>query len=146
MLRSSFAPNSTSATAFPRMIRAEKRLADAYDPVRHRMCPVIVHVLLLFVDLLYDLYQSLLHNLNLKISSTGMPFSFYALHLRSSLPIPNGQRENEKEETAIKSSCPPFFCSKIEIGIENLFKCGCFWKIQLYQRLRDLGLLYCLQY
>ena len=40
--------------------RADKRLADAYDPVRYRMCPVIVHVLLLFVDLLYDLYQSLL--------------------------------------------------------------------------------------
>ena len=40
--------------------RTDKRLADAYDPVQHRMCPVIVHVLLLFADLLYDLYQSLL--------------------------------------------------------------------------------------
>ena len=40
--------------------RADKRLADAYDPVRYRMCPVIIHVLLLIVDLLYDLYQSLL--------------------------------------------------------------------------------------
>ena len=29
------------------------------------MCPVIVHVLLLFADLLYDLYQSLLFSIRL---------------------------------------------------------------------------------
>lgn len=53
------------------------------------------------------------------IQYKGTPFSFWALHWRSSLPIPNVWK---KEEIALKSSCPSLSCGRIEIGIET--SCG----------------------